>query len=229
MKRKALLLLFAAISVFAVRAQAVPTEAIVSFTGFDFVSPNAPTTPFLVPGDSYFAVGLATSFGPTISGAINGADEHSFILQDAVVGTSAWDGTNLVVNFNPAARIRFYEDPSHDYAYGTNPPNATSPSTFIDGSLILGAQLDNLVLVYSYDATFGNTGTFYGTATLDEGADLVVVPPTRRAGWVLSGTIGQPNPSVPAGYVNQVEGELQIPDVTPTAQKTWGSIKALYR
>ena len=130
MKRKALLLLFAAISVFAVRAQAVPTEAIVSFTGFDFVSPNTPTTPFLMPGDSYFAVGLATSFGPTISGAINAADEHSFYLQDAVVGTTAWDGTNLVVNFNPAARIRFYEDPSHDYAYGTNPPNGTSPSTF---------------------------------------------------------------------------------------------------
>jgi hypothetical protein len=45
----------------------------------------------------------------------------------------------------------------------------------------------------------------------------------------MSGHAGRPNATVPDGYVNQLDGEIQIPSVTPTSHKTWGSLKALYR
>lgn len=233
MKRKAWLLLFAAMSLFAVPAHA-QREFLGGFTGFDYVdnggpgpggSPNA-AIPFLSNGDGYRAVGFVTSFSTMFTGVVNPADEHTFYLSDATVATATFTNNVLEVSFAPHARIRLYEDAANNASYGTNPPNATAPSSFVDGSLILGADVNNLVLVYDYDA---NQGNFDGQATLDEGADLFVIPPTRRAGWVMSGHAGVPNATVPAGYINQLDGQILIPSITPTSHSSWGKIKALYR
>jgi hypothetical protein len=132
----------------------------------------------------------------------------------------------LEVAFAPHARMRLYEDGANNGDYGTNPVNATSPSTFIDGTLMLGADVNNLILVFDYDT---NQGNFQGEATLDEGSDLNLIPPGRRAGWVMSGTAGRPNATIPAGYVNQLAGEMQIPTVVAGEKTTWGHLKALYR
>jgi hypothetical protein len=117
--------------------------------------------------------------------------------------------------------------------YGVNPPNATSPSTFIDdptacaqcGERVTG-DVDNFVLVYNFTT---NQGSFAGNMTLDGGPDLIYVPAGQRSGWVLGGLLGVPNATIPAGYDHQVDGECRIPGKTPAAHKTWGSIKALYR
>jgi hypothetical protein len=231
MKRQAWLVVFTAFALFAVPSQAATREFLCGFTGFDYVIPASPggpgiPTPFISLGDEYRAVGFVTSFSALLDGVIVPGDEHTFYLSDAIASSVFFDGHSLEVGFEPHARFRMYEDAAHNGDYGANPPNVTAPSTFTDGTLILGADITNFVLVYDYDA---NTGNFDCTAALDEGSDLSAISPARRAGWVMSGTAGRPNNTIPEGYVNQLSGEVQIPDVTPAAHRTWGSLKALYR
>lgn len=230
MKRLAWLLL----SMFALTSVASPAfaqrEILCGFTGFDYAVPQVPGSgipvPFLSNGDSYFAVGAVTSFSPLLSGVVIPGTEHTFYLFDAVAANTSFSGNVLEVLFQPHARIRLYEDFANNLDYGTSPPNATSPSTFTDGTLIVGADVNQLELVYDYNS---NVGIFDGTATLDEGSDLFAIPAGQRGGWLMSGQAGPPNSSVPSGYLNQLNGQIQVPSVTPVAHKTWGSIKALYR
>ena len=228
MKRNAWLLLFAVTVAFAAPAQA-QGDFLCGYTGFDFVVPQTPQptipTPFITTGDEYRAAGHVTSFSSMFTGVVGGG-EHTFYLANASVTSQSFVGGVLEVTFAPNARFRIYEDGANNADYGVNPANATSPSTFVDGMLLLGADVDNLVLIYDYN---DNSGNFLGNATLDEGAALWVVPPSRRAGWVLGGQAGRPNASIPEGYVNQISGEVQIPSATPAAHKTWGQIKTLYR
>lgn len=222
MKRKALLLLFAAMFAFAGPAKAADLF-LLGFTGFDYEEASAG---FLGTGNSYHAVGFVTSVGATLSPYVVPTNENTFYLFDMVVATSTLTGTTLEVTFNPNGRVRFYESAVHDADYGVNPPNIPSPSTFTNGNVFLGADIDNFALVYDY----GNSqGLFLGNATLDEGSDLFAIPPAQRGGWSFGGLAGQPNTTPPDGYVNQISGEMRIPDATPTSHKSWGAIKALYR
>ena len=228
MKRSAWLLLLAAMTVFAVPAQA-QRDFLCGYTGFDYVVQEVPgspiPTPFLAIGDEYRAVGFVTSFSTMFNGVV-GAGEHTYALTRATASSVPYVGGVLEVVFDPHARFRIYEAAASNGDYGTNPPNGTAPSTFTDGTLFLGADVNSLVLVYDYN---DNSGNFEGLATLDEGSALWVVSPARRAGWVLGGQAGRPNGSIPVGYVNQISGEMQIPSVVPAAHKTWGQIKTLYR
>jgi len=231
MKRLPRLILFAALALFAVPAQSATREFLCGFVGYDYVLPAAPggpgiPTPFLALNDEYCGVGFVTSMSPLLAGVTNPADEHTFHLAEAMASSVYWDGQTLEVIFAPHARFRLYEDVNHNAVYGVNPVNATSPSTFTDGTLILGADITNLVLVYDYTV---NQGNFDCQAELDEGSQLGAIPASQRAGWVMSGTAGRPNSTVPDGYVNQLSGEVQIPAVTPAAHRSWGSIKHLYR
>jgi hypothetical protein len=226
MMRKALLLLLTAMAFVAAPAHA-QREFLCGFTGFDYV-PGSPqgATPFIASGQGYEAVGFVTSFSPLFTGSLLPGSEHTFHLFGAVAGPTFWDGVVLEVQFAPHARLRIFEDPANNGDYGVTPPNATAPASFTDGTLILGADINNLVLVYDYDS---NQGNFQAGADLDEGSLVGLIAPSRRSGWVVSGQAGRPNATVPSGYVNQLNGEIQIPDVTPTEHKSWGSIKALYR
>lgn len=236
MKRRAWLLLLAAVT-FAAPAYS-QTQTLFGFTGFDYVQTSAPgglrvqrsaVPNFLQVTDLYHAVGFITSFSPLLVGPDLGANEYTFHLYDASVATSTLVGNVLEVSFDDNARVRAFEDSRTTgtaAVYGVNPPNATSPSTFEDGTLILGADIDQLILVYDYNSSQGN---FLGNATLDEGTMLGQIPSGQQGGWIMSGLAGRPNATVPDGYVNQLSGELVIPTATNSKQKTWGSIKALYR
>lgn len=231
MKRLPRLVLFAALALFAVPAQSATREFLCGFTGYDYVIPAVPggpgiPTPFLALNDEYCAVGFVTSMSPLLASVTNPTDQHTFHLAEAMASSVYWDGATLEVIFAPHARFRLYGDANHNAVYGVNPVNATSPATFTDGTLILGADIVNLVLVYDYTI---NSGNFDCQATLDEGSQLGAVPVAQRSGWVMSGTAGRPNATIPAGYVNQLAGEVQIPAVTPAAHRSWGSIKHLYR
>lgn len=231
MKRLPRLVFLAALVLFAVPAQSATREFLCGFTGYDYVVPAVPggpgiPTPFLALNDEYCAVGFLTSMSPLLTSVTNAADEHTFHLAEAMASSIYWDGQILEVIFAPHARFRMYEDANHNAVYGVNPVNATAPATFTDGTLILGADVTNLVLVYDYTI---NAGNFDCQAALDEGSQLGAIPVAQRAGWVMSGTAGRPNATIPDGYVNQLSGEVQIPVVTPAAHRSWGSIKHLYR
>ena len=244
MKRMSLLLLLAAGLALALPAQAqIPNETLFGFTGFDYQIVAAPMGGNIIigdqsaqadfldnVGDGYAAVGFVTSFASLLSGSVDTANnEYTFHLYDGSVNATSFDGTFLEVVFDAGARVRLYEDPflgGTAADYGTNPPNGTAPPSFTDGTVILGMALGNLHLFYDYSA---NAGAIDATATLDEGTLLGTIHPARRSGWLISGQAGRPNGTIPAGYENQLSGDVQIPGATPTAQKSWGAVKALYR
>jgi len=234
MKRKALLLLFTAVVAFAVPAYAQQYELLFAFTGFDYQDPNTVTGPnpdpgYLAVGEGYKMVGFVTQFGPLLTPWVDPSTyEYTNHIFNMSVISHLYFGGFLEAKFANGGRARYYRDPyfgGTPATYGTLPPNLTSPSTFIDGSMRLGGNVDAFVLTYDFNL---NQGNFNGTMNLDEGPDIIYVPTGQRSGWTLGGLAGRPNATVPDGYDNQVTGECKILS-TPVTHKTWGAVKALYR
>ena len=233
MKRIALLLLSAALLAYAgpAFAEGAEDELLFSYTGFDYEDPDLSGT-YLDLLEGYRVVGFVTSVGPLLTGWVDFTQyEYTVYIRDLTVNGRFFTFPNLTVTFFNNGRGSYYEDEfpingGTAATYGTNPPNATAPSTFIDGAEQITGDVDNFVLVYNFST---NQGSFAGNMTLDGGADLIYVPPAQRAGWVLGGLLGPPNATIPTGYDHQVDGECRIPGKTPATHKSWGSIKALYR
>lgn len=232
MKRPALIVVYAALLANAcpVFATGNPDEILLSFTGFDFESPD-PGAGYLDVGDGYRVVGLVTAAGPLLAPYIDSsAYEYTIYLRDLTVSARSFTFPSLTVTFADNGRIGYFQDEfpgggGTAATFGTNPPNATAPSTFIDGSERVSGDVDGLVLVYDVSA---GQGSLAGDMTLDAGPDLIYLPPGQRAGWTFS-LFGQTNPGIPAGYDNQTDGSCLIPGKTPAAHRTWGALKALYR
>jgi hypothetical protein len=235
MKRKALMLLLTAVVAFAAPVRAQTYDLLFAFTGFDYEDPNTVTTPFPEPaylavGEGYKLVSFVTQFGPLLQPYVDTSTyEYTHHLFNMTVTGHSFFGGFLEADFTGPGRSRYYRDAlsggTHG-VYGTFPPNATSPSTFIDGSMRIGGSVTQFVLTYDFNLDQGN---FNGTMNLDEGPDLIYIPVGQRVGWALGGLAGRPNNTVPAGYENQVTGQCQILSVsTPAAHKTWGAVKALY-
>jgi len=239
MKRAALLLLSASLLALAgpAFANGGDDELLISFTGFDYQNPNFSGT-YLDLGEGYKVVGFVTSSGPLLASWIDFTSyEYTIYVRDLSVNGRFFTFPNLTVTFANNGRGSYYADNfpvdgGTAATYGVNPPNATAPSTFTDGTLDpntgerVTGDVDNFVLVYNFST---NQGSFAGNMTLDGGPALIYVPVPQRAGWVLGGLLGPPNATIPLGYDHQVDGECRIPGKTPAAHHTWGAIKALYR
>ena len=237
MKLKAILLLLCAAVAFAVPARATTTyDLLFAFTGFDYQDPNTVLGPtldhsdYLAVGEGYNVVGFVTAFGPLLSPYVDSSNEYTNQIFNLAVASHFYLGGFFEADFANGGRARYFADPISGGThadYGVNPPNATSPSTFNDGSMRLGGNIDAFVLTINFNVSPAN-GSFQGNMTVDEGPDLIYVPVPQRAGWTIGGTAGQVNPTMPAGYDNQVTGECKVQSV-PTTHKTWGALKALYR
>jgi hypothetical protein len=239
MKRTALLLLAALIVMPTVSF--AQDEFLLGFTGFDYetgAAGVADPTPavYLQVGDYYELVGFITSFGQLLlPWTDNSVEEYTLHLTGLQVTTRSFFAGFLNCTFTPTGRVRYYSDLLAGFGgipavYGTNPRNAVAPSTFTDGDgsgmLRLGGLVDNFVLTYNFN---NNSGGWSADALLDEGDYLLYIPPAQRDGWILGGQAGPPNPTIPTGYDNQIQGECRIPDATSTQHGTWGAVKALYR
>lgn len=223
----------------AVLAGASPARAdifLLSFTGFDYEDANSAPAAYLAVAEGYRQVGFITSVGPLLTTYYDpDENEYTYYLFNLTVATNTFDAPAqfLSISFDDNARARYYQDGKLGCgscvvgtaaAYGVNPPNATAPSTFTDGTLILGGDVDQGFLYFDYSV---NQGGFSGKMTQDEGSFLTYIPAGERTGWTLSGLLGRPNAIIPDGYVNQVAGECRIV-ATPVHHRTWGAIKALY-
>lgn len=228
MKRAALLLLLA-FSLIAVPAFAQSDVFLLGFGGFDYEHPNTVPGTYLAIGEGYNTIGFVTSFGAYLAPYVDiGANEYTCAYYDLTVQSYFYEDGYLEVTFSPG-RGRFFEDArlgGTPAIYGTYPPNATAPSTFIDGAVILGGQIENMVL--SYDE-YAYSGGFTANISFDEGTLLSHIPLAQRNGWTLSGLAGPPNPTIPDGYNHQMSGECRIPAPVSASHKTWGALKALYR
>lgn len=229
----------------ALLAAAVPAtaqdETLLSFTGYDYQTDGVPNATYLAIGDSYFAVGFATSFHPTWLDPYvdTGVNEYTFYQHGLVVDSYSFVGGVLVVTFAPGGMVEYFEDPSKDAtnppnppncpSYGSFPPNADAPSKFNNGTQAIAGSLDNASLYYDYGQ---DQGGFQSEMNITGGAYAFYVPAPSWNGWFMSGLVSPPpggNPcAAPAGYDHQMSGECRHP-VTSSNRGTWGALKKLYR
>src|SRR5688572_25072920 len=96
------------------------------------------------PGAELTIVGKIQTFQDPLDGnVISPAVEYTFVFDQLISSGIEVDGGATWTVFYTGGRFRVFKDTTPDRAYGTNPPNATAPSTFTDGELILEATVSN--------------------------------------------------------------------------------------
>lgn len=108
--------------------------------------------------------------------------------------------------------------------YGVFPPNATAPSTFIDGSVFLLGYFTTFNLRFN---PLTHTGSAQGVIvfTDDQNGPL---PPTGNS-FLFEGVVGpELDPLIPAGYNLELDGQIFVDEGVPNEHTSWGQLKALY-
>jgi hypothetical protein len=196
------------------------------------------------PGDQLRIVGIVNSFAGVLS-ALNANDpntEYTVWIKDLVSAGTAVSNTGGFARvhrtaYGPGA-IEIWRGSPRDAAFGTNPPNATVPSTFTNGTLFLGGSFDSLVVavtiqnsnnfVLSGNADSGEPTPTNGQFTGGDGLSLVSAAGAPCPFRVTGGWLERPG-NFPAGYMAHFDGKLDINCPTPAAPSTWGRIKGQYR
>jgi len=131
-------------------------------------------------------------------------------------------GTTHVATYT-GGLLTIYRDALPSNAnYGVNPPNATSPSTFMDGDAIyLDGYFTDFTLVYN-SAT--HSGSFSGTLNFTGG--IVFPHLVDPNGWTFGSDLSGVSPQ---GYDLQLNGDVYTDGPVAVEPQTWGGLKALYR
>jgi len=124
--------------------------------------------------------------------------------------------------------IELYRDPSKDHDYGITPPNATAPSTFTNGTLLLGGTLSSFFMYY--DPSTG-TGAYEATAQFTSGTGLAALNQLNADAYTFGGTLGNgaAGGNVPQGYDLQVDGVIEVTVPVGVQRQSWSGIKEMYR
>ena len=183
-----------------------------------------------MPGSQLTVVGKIDQFYDPFQDLDPLVTEYTFIFQD-LVSLGSVDLGGIVETHYSGGTFQIYEDPSNNADFGINPPNATSPATFTDGTLILEGFLSDF-FVFAFQGPGGYSGTY--TANFEFTGPVGGELYTRVDGCY--GTTGggwsdDPSTGIPEGYDFIVDGHLTVDDCRPTGTETsnWGVIKNLFR
>ena len=207
--------------------QARADQFLADFRGFDYEDPNS-TPGFGNVGDGYNSLGDVVQVNPALLTADFANNQYTYQFKDLAAIATESAPPFLFVFYSPG-RFRIFEDPigsGTNRDYGINPPNATAPSTFTDGTLILGGVVTNFTL--TLDLT-NNNGAFNGDITFDEGSQQGSIPPASLNGWTFAGLTSGSGTGTPEGYSHQVDGQVRVPGPVPARPTSWGKVKDLFR
>lgn len=219
--------LFATLAALALPSGAHADQFLADFRGFDYEDPNN-TPGFGNVGDGYNSLGLVLSVNPSMLTINNVGNEYTYRFNN-LSATSTELAAPFLFVFYTAGDFDIYEDSRSGGTaadYGTNPGNATAPSTFVDGTNILGGTVTNFVL--TIDLSSG-TGSFNGDIVFNRGTQSGSIPPAQLGGWTFAGLTSGGGTGAPVGYQHQVDGEIRVPDAVPAQTKSWGQVKSTYR
>jgi len=227
MKQVAIALLLAGLGLVATRPQAARADTLfVFYVGYDYESPNPVPSTFGEPGSQYWALGAALDMGaPLVPDTTS--NEYTFAIPGLTPVNVQNFGSFIVIDYAPGP-MQVFEDsktsgtPSQ---FGINPPNATAPSSFMDGSLFVQGTLSNFQIVLN---TSTGSGSFNANYTVDGGSQLANVPANQRTGWTFAGVTSN-EINRPTGYGHQVVGQVFLNSPVPASIKSWGAVKAQYR
>ena len=227
MKRLAIALLVAAFAVGTVGAQVARAQALlIDYVGFDYEDPDPNPADFGEAGSGYVGIGEVQGLlAPLVPDFTN--NEYTYYIHGLTQVSRQTFGTFEVINYT-AGRLDVFEDNKtsgtlHDY--GTNPPSAVAPGTFIDGTLFISGSLTNFTFVFN---TANGTGSYNADFNADNGSQLGNIPANNRTGWTFAGATDNAT-SIPTGYYHQIKGQVYLNPPTRAHSATWGGVKGLYR
>ncbi len=196
------------------------------YVGFDYESPNLNASIFGEVGSGYVGVGTVENlFAPLVFDNVN--KRYTYVFSGLTATARNVYGDYVVVDYS-GGTLSVYEDDrvgGTDPLYGVNPPNATAPGNFSDGTMILSGTLSGFQIVIN---TTNNSGSYNSDFTATGGTQIDNIAPGDRDGWTFSGVTGNAT-NIPLGYVHQVDGQVFLTKPTLTRTSTWGGVKALYR
>jgi hypothetical protein len=196
------------------------------YVGFDYEYPKLGPT-FGSLGNGYQGVGeVQVVAAPLVSDQTN--YQYTYYFDGLVASNVQTSGSFEIITYTGPGTLTIYEDSRSSGTaadYGTNPPNAVAPPTFVDGTAILVGSLSNFQYIFN---TSTGSGSFQADFTATGGSQLGNLPLDQRTGWTFAGTTGN-SVTIPNGYAHQVKGQTFINPPLPTQNTTWGGLKTRYR
>src|SRR5262245_44792766 len=220
-------------------APAVPAVAtpIIDWDPGEYYAPGTTTVYNAPVGDSLWVVGTISAFGGTLAflNPTIRTYESTFYLSGM---SSTGTGTtpfppygNIYVTPYAGGTIEIYEDTSPEASFDPNPPNATVPSNFRDGTLILSGTVSNMYWQTNDFPTGFQTGISEANILWTGGAyfDKVQRIGGEACPSLFTGGITWRTGLVPVADLSRHDGKIYLECPTPAQNSTWGRLKSLYR
>jgi hypothetical protein len=174
------------------------------------------------PGDVLIFTGGAVGADP-VFGVDLGTEEVTFYMYDLVsTGEVPIGGGTVMISYS-GGMLEIYRDPAQNADWGIAPPNPTSPSTFIDGTLYFQGAFVNMTVFMSP----GGYGSYEGT--LDGIGGTMIDDVCTGCVYTWGGNFTpDTGAQIPDGYDLQVDGVFEIEEAVSTENASWGSVKALF-
>lgn len=175
------------------------------------------------PGDEFSLASVVTQIDPLFEVDLGAVEATLFISGLVSTGESTNPSTGMTSISYTGGSLALYADASGNHDWGTNPANATVPSTFTDGSLVFAGDFTSFTLIVQPS---GN-GVFEGY--LDGTGGSALAGPCSGCTYTFAGTFAAPTGAqIPAGYDLQIDGLLAVESTVAVENMNWGSIKSLY-
>ena len=195
-------------------------SAVIDYFGFGWETGGLPPSN---PGDELVFTGVADFLDP-IFGVDLATEEVTFHVYDLIsTGEIPLGGGTILVGYTGGS-LDIYRDASKNADWGTFPPNATSPSTFSDGTLLFSGSFVDFAL-------FLNTATGGGSyeGNLQGIAGEILASPCGGCAYTWGGAFSEASGAqIPDGYDLQMDGQFEIDESVGTRATDWSSVKALY-
>jgi hypothetical protein len=174
------------------------------------------------PGDMLYFTGVGDYADP-IFGVNFANEELTFYMYD-LVSTGEFDigGGTLMISYS-GGYLEIYRDAAMNADWGVNPPNPTSPSTFVDGTLFFQGSFNSMTVFLNP----GGDGAYEGT--LDGIGGTMIDDVCTGCVYTWGGEFTpDTGAQIPDGYDLQVDGVFEIEQTVSTEEASWGSVKALF-
>jgi len=174
------------------------------------------------PGDVMIFTGVGDYADP-IFGIDFGTEEATFYMYDLVsTGEVPLEGGSVMINYT-GGYLEIYRDAAMNADWGIAPPNLTSPSTFMDGTLFFKGSFNSMTLYLNP----GGDGVYEGT--LDGIGGTMIDDVCTGCVYTWGGNFTPPSGAqIPDGYDIQIDGVFEIEEAVSTEDYSWGSVKALF-
>ncbi len=207
-------------------------STMLTITGFLYEADNTPGVmgfPPSMAGDVMAGVGFIEAIGPEVDWQ-PALYQLTWVVDGLVSMGEVPLGNGMIYVMYSGGTLdivsdRYLRAAFTDGQYGIEPPNATAPATFTDGTVFLHGTFDNFYVTYDPNH---HSGHFEGNLHWIGGAEFNELA-LNTAAYTFAGAVDPAGAPVPQGYDINSVGRITFDAEVPTEETSWGQVKNLYR